>query len=91
MSEKFALEFEDDGDEEIKLNGDLYATASRLSELFGISASRITQLARGGDVETEHLGRTWFIAKWSLDRYLMLGKKGRAVERNGSGRDARHR
>jgi hypothetical protein len=81
MPRKVTLEFIDE--EEIKLDGIVYATAHRLAERFGLSAGRIAHLARNGDIESEPFGRTWFISETSLDHYLLLGRKGRANERTG--------
>jgi hypothetical protein len=81
MSIKFTLELVDEGDDEIKLDGIVYATAHRLAQRFGLSASRIAALGRSGDVEAWRFGRTWFISRPSLDEYLVLGRKGRAKAR----------
>ena len=80
MSIKFTLELADEGDDEIKLNGIVYATAHRLAQRFGLSARHIAALGRCGDVDAWRFGRTWFISEPSLDQYLLLGRKGRAKE-----------
>jgi hypothetical protein len=79
MGEKITLEFEDD--EKLKLNGIVYATAQRLAKRFGLSADRIAQLGRNGDIDAELFGRTWFMSERSLDHYLFLGRKGRGKAR----------
>jgi len=81
MATKRTIEYVDEN--EIKLNGLVYATARRLAERFGLSAGRIAHLARNGDIESEPFGRTWFISETSLDHYLLQGRKGRAKERTG--------
>jgi hypothetical protein len=81
MTIRFTLELADEGDDEIKLSGIEFATAHRLAQRFGLSASRIATLGRNGDIDAWRFGRTWFISRPSLDEYLLLGRKGRAKVR----------
>jgi hypothetical protein len=66
----FAMRLEFPDDDSVQLDGRLYVTAQKLSEQYGLSASRIAHLARGGDVEAELLGRVLYVRPRSLDSYI---------------------
>jgi hypothetical protein len=81
MTAMITLEFSDKADDQIKLDGIQFATAHRLAQHFGLSASRIAALGRSGEIDAWRFGKTWFISRPSLDEYLLLGRKGGTKER----------
>lgn len=56
--------------DELQISGKLYISAKRAAKKYGYHADYIGQLARGGKVKAQKVGRSWYVAEDSLATYL---------------------
>ena len=54
---------------EVFLQGKRYLSSRLASEIFGYTNDYIGQLIRGGKLEGQKMGRTWFVSEDSLNRH----------------------